>query len=42
MKQRYYAGNKISSEKELIEAAYKIMELGASNVIIKGASNKEQ
>jgi hydroxymethylpyrimidine/phosphomethylpyrimidine kinase len=29
-------GNKISSEIEIIEAAYKIMDLGSKNVIIKG------
>jgi hydroxymethylpyrimidine kinase/phosphomethylpyrimidine kinase len=33
------SGIKISSEKELIESAYKIIELGASNVIIKGGHN---
>ncbi|HXT85004.1 MAG TPA: bifunctional hydroxymethylpyrimidine kinase/phosphomethylpyrimidine kinase [Verrucomicrobiae bacterium] len=32
------SGLKISSEKDQIEAAYKIMELGAKNVIIKGGS----
>ena len=36
------SGNKISSEKELIESAYKIMELGISNVIIKGGHNVEE
>jgi hydroxymethylpyrimidine kinase / phosphomethylpyrimidine kinase / thiamine-phosphate diphosphorylase len=30
------SGNIISSEKELIESAYKIIELGINNVIIKG------
>ncbi len=30
------SGNKISSEKEMVEAAYKIMKLGTQNVIIKG------
>jgi hydroxymethylpyrimidine kinase / phosphomethylpyrimidine kinase / thiamine-phosphate diphosphorylase len=30
------SGNKISSEKELIESAFKIIELGTSSVIIKG------
>ncbi len=37
-------GDKISTENEVIEAAYKIKKLGASNVIIKGghASNRNQ
>ncbi|MER5175939.1 MAG: bifunctional hydroxymethylpyrimidine kinase/phosphomethylpyrimidine kinase [Candidatus Nitrosocosmicus sp.] len=34
--------NKISSEKELIEAAYKIMKLGPNNVIIKGGHSTEE
>jgi hydroxymethylpyrimidine/phosphomethylpyrimidine kinase len=29
-------GNKLYSEKEIVEAAYKILELGSENVVIKG------
>ncbi len=36
------SGNKISSEHELVEAAYEIMKLGTDNIIIKGISNKEE
>ncbi len=35
-------GDKISTEKEIIEAAYKIKKLGASNVIIKGGHDSNQ
>ncbi len=35
-------GDKISTEKEVIEAAYKIKKLGASNVIIKGGHDSNQ
>ena len=36
------SGNKISSEKELIESAYKILNLGAKNVVIKGGHNTKE
>ncbi len=35
-------GDKISTEKEMIEAAYKIKTLGANNVIIKGGHDPNQ
>ncbi|MDP8905962.1 MAG: bifunctional hydroxymethylpyrimidine kinase/phosphomethylpyrimidine kinase [Thermoproteota archaeon] len=35
-------GDKISTENEVIEAAYKIKKLGASNVIIKGGHDSNQ
>ncbi len=35
-------GDKISSEKEIIDAAYKIMNLGSNNVVIKGGHDPNQ
>lgn len=35
-------GDKITTEKEVIEAAYKIKKLGASNVIIKGGHDSKR
>ena len=36
MKQKYYLAKRYRSENELLEAIYKIMELGVNNVIVKG------
>jgi hydroxymethylpyrimidine kinase/phosphomethylpyrimidine kinase len=36
------SGNKISSEKEMVEAAYKILKLGTKNVIIKGGHSPKE
>ena len=36
------SGDKITTEKEVIEAAYKIKKLGASNVIIKGGHGSKR